>query len=191
MTCGAPGSSATRALDREPLNPNAREAARAAGQAISDDWQRRIQALAAVDSVRAAEQVLEFVNFRGNAAHYTTLAVTPAWANDERTLRRGAARRSYNQGREAMAAHRPKLAFERFHDSERFESPWRDAAKLADAAYEQALTRVAVMPVTCAWGDVGVGREVADRWRDAVMHELAPPNSRFTRVLGPTPSTRA
>ncbi len=175
---------ATRALDREPLNPNAREAARAAGTAISDDWQRRIHALATVDSLRAAEQVLEFADFRANAAHYTTLEFAPSWASDERALRRSAARRSYNQGREAMAAHRPKAAFERFHDSERFESPWRDAAKLADTAYEQALTRVAVMPVTCAWGDVGVGREVADHWRDAVMHELEPPHSRFTRVLG-------
>lgn len=175
---------ATRALDREPLNPSAREAAAAAGAAISDDWQRRIGALAAVDSVRAAEQVLEFVNFRGNAAHYTTLAVSPAWSTAERTLRQSAARRSYTAGREAMAAKRPKLAFERFSECARFEDPWRDAAKLADAAYQQALTRVAVMPVTCAWGDVGVGQDVADSWRDAAMHQLEPPNARFTRVLG-------
>ncbi len=175
---------AIRALDREPLNPNARAAAHAAGQAISGDWQRRIRALAAVDSLRAAEQVLEFAGFRGNAAHYTTLTMTPEWTDDERALRRSAARRSYSQGREAMSAHRPKLAFERYRDSERFENPWRDASKLADAAYEQALTRVVVMPVTCAWGDVGVGRDVADHWRDAVMHELSPPHSRFTRVLG-------
>lgn len=175
---------ATRALDREPLNPNARQAAAAAGGAIADDWQRRIAALAAVDSVRAAEQVLEFVAFRGNAARFATLAVTPAWSTSERSLRHAAARRSYAAGREAMSAQRPKLAFERFHDCERFENPWRDAAKLADAAYEQALSRVAVMPVTCAWGDVGVGQDVAGHWRDAVMHELAPPHARFTRVLG-------
>ncbi len=175
---------ATRALDREPLNPTARSAAEAAGQAIAGDWQRRIHALAAVDSVQAAEQVLAFNEFRARAASYTTLALPAAWTADERALRRAAARRSYQQGREAMLAHRPKLAFERFHDSERFESPWRDAAHLADVAYEQALTRVAVLPVTCAWGDMGVGRNVADRWRDAVMHELAPPRARFTRVLG-------
>lgn len=175
---------ATRALDREPLNPSARDAAAAAGAAISDDWQRRIAALAAVDSMRAAEQALEFVNFRGNAAHYTTLAVTPAWSDAERALRRSAARRNYVAGREAMSAMRPKLAYDRFMECGRFEDPWRDAAKLADAAYEKALTRVAVMPVTCAWGDVGVGQDVADHWRDAAMHEVAAPQARFTRVLG-------
>jgi hypothetical protein len=176
---------ATRALDRQPLNPHAQAAAQAAAQAIAGDWQRRIHALATVDSVQAAEQVLAFDGFRVRAANYTTLAMPVAWAADERALRRAAARRSYQQGREAMSARRPKLAFERFRDSERFESPWRDAARLADVAYEQALTRVAVLPVTCAWDDASAGRSVADHWRDAVMHELAPPHSRFTRVLGP------
>ena len=52
---------ATHALDKEPGNPSARDAATAAGGAIAQDWERRIRALAAVDSMQAADQVLEFV----------------------------------------------------------------------------------------------------------------------------------
>ena len=82
---------ATRALEREPMNPRAKQAAASAGAVISDDWQRRIHALAQVDSLRAAEQVLEFADFRANAAKYTTVPVAPAWAADELALRRAAA----------------------------------------------------------------------------------------------------
>src|SRR5574339_34224 len=50
---------ATRALDKEPGNPRARDAATAAGTSIVQEWQRRIRALAELDSLKAAEEVLE------------------------------------------------------------------------------------------------------------------------------------
>src|SRR5438045_786366 len=94
---------APRALGREPMNPRAKSAAAAAGQVISDDWQRRIHALAQVDSVRAAEQVLEFTAFRASAATYTDIAVPPTWAADEHALRRAAANGHYLEGKQALA----------------------------------------------------------------------------------------
>lgn len=175
---------ATKALDREPMNPRAKSAVASAGQVIAEDWHRRIRALAAVDSVLAAEQVLAFTDFRANAARYTTIGVGPGWPAEEGALRRAAANTFYLQGRQAMAANRPKAAFHRFHDCERYVEGYRDAAKLADKAYESALTRIAVMPFSAPAGDVGFGQEVAERWRDALAGSLAPPNARFTRVLG-------
>ena len=175
---------ATRALDREPMNPRAKHAAATAGEVISEDWQRRIHALAQVDSLRAAQQVLEFADFRAHAATYTDIAVAPMWPADEHALRRAAASNHYLHGKQALAAHRPKLAFDAFHDSERFLAGYRDAAHLADGAFEQALTRVAVLPFAYAGKDAGFGREVGDQWRDALMQALAPPHARFTRVLG-------
>src|SRR5205823_2225029 len=159
-------------------------AAAAAGQVISDDWQRRIHALAQVDSVRAAEQVLEFTAFRASAATYTDIAVPPTWAADEHALRRAAANGHYLEGKQALAAHRPKAAFDGFHESERFLPGYRDAARLADGAYEQALTRVAVLPFAYAGKDDGSGREIGAQWRDALADALAPPHARFTRILG-------
>lgn len=173
---------ATRALDREPMNPRAREAATATAQVISTDWQRRIHALASVDTLRAAEQVLAFAQFRANAVNYTSVNVPETWASEERTLRTSAARHFYDEGRLALSAKRPKAAFTQFHETERYVPGFRDVAKLSAAAYERALTRVAVMPF--ASGEPGFGREVSDRWRDALAQELAQPSTQFTRILG-------
>lgn len=173
---------ATRALDREPMNPRAREAATATAHVISTDWQRRIHALATVDSLRAAEQVLAFAQFRANAVNYTSVSVPETWASEERTLRTSAARHFYDEGRLALSAKRPKAAFTQFHETERYVPGFRDVTKLLAAAYEKALTRVAVMPF--ASGEPGFGREVSERWRDALAQELAPPAAQFTRILG-------
>jgi hypothetical protein len=174
---------ATRALDREPMNPRAREAATAAARVIAEDWQRRIHAFAAEDSLRAAEQVLAFSEFRSNAVNYTNVEIPAAWAAEERTLRQAAARHYYRQGKATAAASRPKAAFANFHECERYVIAYRDAQQLADAAYERALTRVAVLPFASA-GSGLPGREVSERWRDALAKEMAPPSARFTRILG-------
>ncbi len=175
---------ATKALDREPMNPRAKQAAAAAGQVISEDWQRRIHALAQVDSVRAAEQVLEFSGFRVGAANYTTIPVSVTWANDERAIRRAAANEHYQKGKQALATKRPKAAYGRFQDSQRFVEGYRDAARLAASAYDDAVTRVAVLSFGYGGKDAGFGREVGNQWRDALAAELAPPRAQFTRVLG-------
>lgn len=175
---------ATRALDREPMNPRARRAVAAAGEVISDDWQRRIRALASVDSLLAAEQVLAFTDFRADAARYTTVAVAPSWPKDETSLRRAAAHQHYTQGRQAAAARRPKAAYDHFRACERFVTGYRDVTRLADAAYDRALTRVAVLPFSAPEGESGFGREVAEVWRDALARELTPTHTRFTRILG-------
>jgi hypothetical protein len=174
---------ATRALDREPMNPKAKDAAAAAGRVIADDWQRKITALAPIDSVQAAEQVLEFTQFRTNAINYTTIEVTPAWAATERTLRMAAARDRYLLATQAKQAHRPKAAFAHFHDVERFVPNYKDAPQQAERAYQAALTQVAVLPFSSG-SDPSFGRDVSDHWRDALAKELAPPAAQFTRIMG-------
>src|SRR5438093_11745369 len=62
---------ATRALDRAPANPRAREAAAAAAGAIAADWRRRLHAAAEPDTPPAADQLLQFMSFRAAAARYT------------------------------------------------------------------------------------------------------------------------
>jgi hypothetical protein len=174
---------ATRALDREPMNPKAKEAAAAAGRMIADEWQRKIAAMAPIDSVQAAEQVLEFTQFRTNAINYTTIAVTPSWSDQERTLRMAAARSHYLQAMQAKAAHRPKAAFAHFHEIEHFVSNYKDAVQQADRTYQQALTDVAVLPFASG-SDPGFGTEVSQRWRDALAKDMAPPQAQFTRIMG-------
>ena len=174
---------ATRALDKEPGNPRARSAATAAGASIAEDWQRRIHALAEVDSMGAAEEVLKLAAFRANAARYATIAVGAGWPEEERTLRRAAAKIHYQNGNEAFQSKRPKRACDEFSDAERFVTGYRDAAKRADRALEEALSRVAVVPFRAPPSDASLGIQVARAWRDELIEDLAPPAARFTRIM--------
>jgi len=175
---------ATRALDKEPGNPAARNAATAAGASIAEEWQRRIHALAALDSVDAAEQVLEFVSFRATAARYCTIPTVAGWPEEERALRRAAARSHYANGVAANAAKRPKQACLAFRECERFVTNYRDAAKLAERAYEKALTTVAVVPFRASGEDAPEGTQIAEMWRTDLSRALAPPHAAFTRIMG-------
>ncbi len=174
---------ATRALDRDPGNPRARHAALEAGAMIVADWQHKIHALAAIDSLQAADQVLELADFRVAAVRYVVLPVDDPGAREEQALRRSAARTHYQRGLTGRDAHRPKAAYVQFEEAQRFVPDYRDAARLADQVWTKALTRVAVLPLRAS-GDVDLGRETADAWRDALTHDLAPPVARFTRLIG-------
>src|SRR5262245_51098267 len=121
---------ATRALDKQPGNPSARAAATAAGASIAQDWERRIHALANVDSLQAADQVLAFAAFRSEAAVYATIPVSLGWPTDEQALRLAAARVYYVRGTIASGARRPKAAYDLFMTAERFMPDYRDAARL-------------------------------------------------------------
>lgn len=174
---------ATQALDKAPGNPRAQAAASAAAAAISQDWQRRIDGLAAVDSMAAADQVLQFVSFRAKAARYTTVEVPPGWQRGEKALLQGAAQAHYASGVEDLASHRPKRAYGEFNDAERYVPGYRDAARLADTALQKAITRVAFLPLRSASGDADLGRQVAASWTGDVVEHLSPPGSHFSRIL--------
>ena len=175
---------ATRALDKEPGNPRARTAATAAGASIAQDWQRRIRALAEVDSLNAADEVMKLAEFRVNAARYATIPVGAGWPDEERTLRQTAARTHYQRGREAADSGRPKRACNEFSEAERFVNGFRDTARRADLAMNQALTRVAVLPFRSSTEDASFGTQVAQAWQDDLVENLAPPATQFTRILG-------
>ena len=175
---------ATRALDKEPGNPRARAAATAAGASIAQEWQRRIRALAQVDSLKAAEEVLELTQFRENAAHYATIPVGEEWPEEERTLRRMAVQTYYQRGNEAAKAGRPKKAYAAYMDAEQFMTGYRDLAKRADKAMSDAVTRVAVIPFRSSSSSSPLGVQVAQAWREDLTQRAAPPATQFTRVLG-------
>jgi hypothetical protein len=175
---------AIRALDKDPGNTRARAAAAAAGNAMAREWEQRIHVLAQSDSMAAAEQVLELNGFRVNAVRYAAISVSPEWSREEQALRSGAARTHYQRGLADAAARRPKRAYLHFTDAQRFVADYRDAARLADKAYDKAVTHVVVLPFSTASGDFSMGREVAAEWRDGLARRMAPPDAYFTRVLG-------
>lgn len=174
---------ATKALDKAPGNVRAKAAADAAARTIAADWQRRILALGSVDSLGAAEQVMEFVSFRADAARYTTVQVDSGWTRAEQTLRQGAAHSHYQSGTADLRSRRPKSAYRQLLEAERFWPGYRDASALADRALQQGQTRVAIVPLRVAAGAAGLGREVAASWRGEIVGRMSPPGSQFTRIL--------
>ncbi len=175
---------AIRALDKDPGNARARAAAAAAGNAMAREWEQRIHVLAQSDSLAAAEQVLELASFRVGAIRYAAITVSPEVSREEQSLRLSGARTHYRRGTADLASRRPKRAYLHFADAQRFVPDYRDAARLADKAYEKALTRVVIAPFSAASGNVSLGREVASEWRDGLAQRLAPPDAHFTRILG-------
>jgi len=173
---------AVRALDKAPGNPRAREAAASASSMISQDWQRRIVALADVDSMDAAEQVLKYVQFRADAANYVAVPVGAPWVSTESALRQWAASECYADGMAAMKSGRPKKAYGRYSDAMRFVSNYRDVAARADAALEQAQTQVAIVPLRSSTGNRQMGRDVAAAWNGALVEQLAGGET-FTHIL--------
>ncbi len=170
---------AIRALDKEPGNPRARSAATAAGASIAQEWERRIRALAGLDSLRAADQVLEFTEFRADAARYATIPVSIGWPAKEGALRHMAARTHYRIGVESLDSRRPKRAHAHFEETQQFVPGYRDAAKLANRALEKAMTRVVVAPFR---GGSGMGPELARSWREDLGNALAE-HARYTRLI--------
>jgi hypothetical protein len=173
---------ATRALDKAPGNPRAREAAAAAASMISQDWQRRIVALADVDSMDAAEQVLKYVDFRAEAANYAPVPVGEPWVSTENELRGWAAGACYSDGMAAMKSGRPKKAYGRYADAMRFASNYRDVAARAEAALAQAQTQVAIVPLRTSTGNRQMSRDIAAAWNGALVEQLAGGET-FTHIL--------
>ena len=175
---------ATRALDKDPGNARARQAATAAGNAIARDWEQRNHVLAQSDSVAAAEQVLQLADFRVGAIRYAAITVSPDVQHEEQALRQSAAHLSYRHGQDDLASKRPKSAYLHFADALRFVPDYRNAAQLADQAHNRAATPVAVVPFAVSTGDAELGRQVASDWRDRIAEHLADPDVHFTTVLG-------
>jgi hypothetical protein len=175
---------AVRALKKDPGNARAREVAEEAGNAMARNREQRIAALAASDSLAAADQVLELAAFRLDASPYAAITVSPTQSHAELALRTAAARSHYQHGVADLAAKRPKRAYLALQSAQRYVEDFRDAAKLADKAMERAVTRVVVVPFASSSGNVELGRDVAASWRDDLARRIAPPDAHFTRVLG-------
>ena len=174
---------ATRALDKAPANQEARAAATRAANSISQDWQRRIHALAGLDSSQAVDQVLEFAAFRSNAVRYVTVTTEPSWNLEETALREAAARRNYRTAVADLASNRPKRAYLHFMDADHYAPGYRDAAARADRVLPEARTTVAFVPLYASSGPRDLGRQVAASWRGDVVEHMTPPGCIFTEVL--------
>ena len=177
---------ARRALDKEPANPAARAAATDAAAVLMSDARTRIRNLAEVDTVSAARQALELDGFRAQLARYRIeLPPDPSFARDEVLIRSGAAAWYYDAGTRSMAAQRPRRAYAEFVEAGRFAPGYRDVGERERRAWEQALTRVAVLPFNDEVSIPGLSQELAEETQRKLAYQLTSPRFEFTRLIGP------
>lgn len=174
---------ALRAVEKDPQNAAARSAYDAASRRVADDFKGRVRALAAADSLGAADLALEFRGFRGSvAAHGTALAPDDTYESDEARILGAAARTHYRYGRASFSSKRPKEAWREFELCRRYDG-WNDFERLQSKAYEAAVTRVAVFPFEDGVRVPGLSQEVAAQ----IDRELARRGGEmhFTEIVAP------
>lgn len=154
---------ALRAVEKDPQNAAARSAYDAASRRVADDYKARVRALAAADSLGAADLALDFRGFRGTvAAHGTSLLADDAYESDETNILGAAARAHYRYGRASLSSKRPKEAWREFELCRRYDG-WADFEKLQAKAYDAALTRIAVFPFEDGIRVPGLTQEIAEQ----------------------------
>ena len=174
---------ALRAVEKDPMNAAARSAYDAASRRVAEDFKARVRALAAADSLGAADLALEFRGFRGSvAAHGSALVPDDAYESDEARLLGTAARTHYRYGRASLSSKRPKEAWREFELCRRYDG-WADFERLQAKAFDAAVTRVAVFPFEDGIRVPGLSQEVAGQ----IDRELARRGGemRFTMLVDP------
>jgi hypothetical protein len=175
---------ARKALDKDPMNDQARANMTVAATAMSADWKARVRTLAASDSLQGAEAALEFGHFRAELARYrVVLPFDKEFRDDESRILNAAAGHAYRVAIDCMGNHQPKRAYNLFVDAGRFAPGFRDIAVRIPKAYELALTRVAILPFANQTEVPGLSREMADRMYAELDDRLNPREFQFTRLV--------
>jgi hypothetical protein len=177
---------ARRAVEKQPANPRARAAYATAATRLVDDREARILSIADVDTLAAAEQILELVELRDDVLrHDLTLPADTVFARHETAIRVGAADVHYRAGAKAMAARTPKTAWFEYRRAQRMVAGYRDTEKRIDEAYHAALARVAILPFEDQVRVPGISRAVCDRMYEQVAPHVRPDEFLFTRLVDP------
>ena len=175
---------ARRALDKDPMNDQARANMTAAATVMSADWKLRVRTLAANDSLQGAEAALEFGRFRAELARYqVVLPFDKPFRDDESRILNAAADHDYRAALACLDNHQPKHAYRLFVDSGRFAPGFRDIALRIPKAYELALTRVAILPFANQTEVPGLSKEMADHLYGELDDHINPREFQFTRLV--------
>jgi hypothetical protein len=177
---------ARAAIAKEPSNPRAKAAFATAAGRLVDDRKARIAAIAAVDTIAAAQQVLALAELRGEIARLgAALPADTAFTRRETALRLGAAGIFYARAERELSSGRPKLAWADFRAAAEFASGYRNVGRRIDEAYKLALARVAFLPLADEAGVPGISRALADRMYAEVAPHIRSDDLRFTRLVTP------
>lgn len=174
---------ALRAIEKDPQNQSARNAYTAASQSVAADYHARVVALAATDTIAAANLALDARNFALQVSrHQTALDTDPGYERAERAILTGAARVHYQRGLDAMGSRQPKLAVTEFTAVQRYDATFGDVASRLQAARSAATMRVALLPFVDDIGVPGLSQEIADTLQRQISRRAAS-DFRYTQFV--------
>ena len=168
---------ALKAIEKDPANAPARQAYDASSARLAQDYRQRVLATASADTLRAADLALTFRTFRGEVAgHGSSVPGELAYDASETRILRMAARQWYGRGRLAIAAKHPKEAWRDFRSARHYQDDFRDVVRQQAAAYNAALTRIAVLPFADGVRVPGLAQDLCER---TYQHVAAGSRERF------------
>lgn len=174
---------ALRAVEKDPMNADARAAYTAASGRVAEDYRGRVRALAAADTMEAADLTLQFQDFRLEVArHGSPLPADPAYDAFEHRVRTVAGRSAFNAGRAAMLVHHPKEAWRDFDTCRRYAPDYPDLERQLGQAYSRALATVAVLPFADGIHVAGLSQDVSATMADQLA-QRAPNAFQFTKLV--------
>ena len=171
-----------RAMKKDPQSPVARDAMTAAAAVVVPDWQRRIRALAESDTIAAAKLSLDFAPVRAELGGWgITAPLDSAYVDDERIIRRAAARQLYRRANGELRAHHARDAYHDFSEVDRILPGYRKVGERIERSYEEALIHVAVVPFADESGVLA--GDLAREMRDHLVRTMPAKNYPFVRFI--------
>jgi len=185
---------AARALRKDPNNRPARAAMTQAAARLMEEREAEIRGMAARDTLAAAKRSLALDSFRNELVEYRIiLPPDPDFDKDEIAIREGAARLTYDAAVEDLESGSPKRAYDGFQMAQEFRPHYRDVARKIDAAYDEAMPRVAFLPFANETDLDVLSKEFSDRAYSEIARRISSNGFRFTeltprdRVYGAVP----
>jgi len=175
---------AKSSLAKDSRNGRARMALSAAAAHLIDEHEQRIANLAAIDTVEAAEACLALDDLRADAVGSgATLPVHAEFAAAAGHIRAGAAGQLYRAALASATQDRPKQAYHELLTVRRYVAGYRDIDTRIPTVWQQAVTRVAVLPFDDETGVPGLARDIADQMHAVLASRVRSKDFEFTQLV--------
>lgn len=175
---------AKSSLAKNSTNGRARMALSSAAAHLIDQKEQRILNLAPRDTLEAAEACIELEELRAEAIRFgATLPVHAEFAATAGVLRQRAAAKLYREGLAHAKQDRPKQAYREFVTARRYVAGYRDLDTRIPKVWQQAVTRVAVLPFDDDTRMPGLSREIADEMHKELGSRVRSKDFEFTELI--------
>ncbi len=175
---------AKASLEKDSANGRARMALSAAATHLIDRDEERIVNLATLDTLEAAEACLALDDLRSDAVRFgATLPVHAEFASRALRIRTDAAGKLYRSALANTKQARPKQAYRELVGARRYVAGFKDIDTRIPRVWQQAVTRVAVLPFDDDTRVPGLARDIADDMHKELAGRVRSKDFEFTELV--------